>query len=118
MWFHRHQDEVLDYRHRFLVDYTLQDVERWTRITRTSKVATLDNAMRFHKVECEQSARHQSTIYDWMSRHKKLRSGRIIGEGLINAWDVGKRPPPIVFAPTHSHSDSSEEIEFQWDQTR
>ena len=45
MWDHRHQDEVLDYRHRFLIDYTLSNVKRWTCITTTSKVAMLDNAI-------------------------------------------------------------------------
>ena len=118
MWYHRHQDKVLDYRHQFLIDYTLSNVERWTRITRTSKVTVLDNAMRFHKIKCGQSARRQSTIYNWMSGHKKLHSGRLIGEGLIDAWDVGKRPPPTIPAPVHLHSDSSEENEFQWDQPR
>ena len=67
MWYHRHQDEVLDYYHQFLIDYTLSNVERWTRITRTSKVAMLNSAMRFYKVECGQLACRQSTIYDWMS---------------------------------------------------
>ena len=33
MWYHQHQDEVLDYCHRFLVDYTLSNVECWIRIT-------------------------------------------------------------------------------------
>ena len=69
MWYHRHQDELLDYRHRFLIDYSLSNVERWTRITQTSKVAMLDNAMQFYKIQCGQSARHQSTIYDWMDRN-------------------------------------------------
>ena len=107
MWYHQHQDEVLDYRHRFLINYTLSDVERWTRITRTSKVTILDNAMRFYKTECEQSAQQQSTIHDWLSRHKRLRSGRLIGQGLVNAWDVGKRPTPTI-PPTHIQSASSD----------
>ena len=94
MWYHRHQDEVLNYRHRFLVDYTLSNVKRWTRITRTSTVAMLDNTMGFYKVECGQLACCQSTIYDWMSRHKQLRSGQLIGEGLTDVWDVGQRPTP------------------------
>ena len=118
MWYYRHQDKVLDYCHRFLIDCTLSDIERWTRITRTSKVVILDNAMRFHKIECVQSARHQSMIYNWMSRHKKIRSGHLIGEGLINTWDVGNRPPPTIPTPAHLHSVSSEENEFQWDQPR
>ena len=33
VWYHQHQDEVLDYRHCFLIDYSLNNVERWTRIT-------------------------------------------------------------------------------------
>ena len=85
MWYHRHQDKVLNYHHQFLIDYTLSDVKRLTRIARTSKVAILDSAMRFHKIKCGQSAHHQSTIYDWMSHNNKLRSRRLIGEGLIDA---------------------------------
>ena len=27
MWYHQHQDKVFDYRHRFLIDYTLSDIE-------------------------------------------------------------------------------------------
>ena len=89
MWYQRHQDEVLDYRHRFLINYTLSDIERWTRITRTSKVTILDNAMRFHKTECEQSAQQQSTIYDW------LRVSSMHGTS-ANA------PPPPSLLPTYN----------------
>ena len=63
-WYHQHQDEVLDYQHRFLVDYTLSNVERWTCVTRMLKAAMLDNVMQFYKVECSQSAHYQLTIYD------------------------------------------------------
>ena len=115
MWYHRHQDEVLDYRHRFLIDCTLSNVERWNHITRTSKVSILDNTMHFHKIECGQLARRQSTIYDWMSRHKKRCSGGLVVEGLTGAWHVGRRPTPKTPSPTHLHSNSSEENEFQWD---
>ena len=61
-WYHRHQDEVLDYWHRFLVDYDLDDIDRWTRATRRAKVTMINNAMHFYKVKCQQTAPQQSTI--------------------------------------------------------
>ena len=84
-WYHQQQDEVLDCWHRFLVDYDPGDVEHWTRITRTSKITLLDNAIQSYKVECKQSTCQQSTIYDWMDTCKNICSGRLIGEGLTDA---------------------------------
>ena len=116
-WYQRHQDEVLDYRHRFLVDYSSEDVGHWTRATRRAKLEMLNNARKFYEVECKQNAQQQTTIYNWMARYKKLRSGRIIGEGLTNAWDVGRRPhfplPPTTLQ--RQTSECSEEHEFDWE---
>ena len=77
----------------------------------------LDNAMQFYNVQCGQSARHQSTIYNWMDRNKQLRSRQIIGDGLIDALDVGRRPPPNDPPAPNPNSTFSEENEFQWNQS-
>ena len=77
----------------------------------------LDNAMHFYKIECGQSDRHQSTIYDWMDRYEQLRSGQLIGERLTDAWDVGQWPPPIASTEPQSNLTSSEEQEFHWNQS-
>jgi hypothetical protein len=92
LWYLRHQDNALNYRHRFLADFNPDDVRRWSRASRQAKLETLNNAQDYYEVKCQQKARNQTTIITWLHQSKELRSGRIIGEGL--------RPPP---SPTTSH---------------
>ena len=63
-WYHRPQDEVLDYRHRFSVDYSIKDVEDWKRSIRRAKLTLLNNAHKFYDTESQQKERNQSTIYN------------------------------------------------------
>ena len=58
---------MLDYRHRFLVDYDLDDVENWTHITRTSKVTLIYNTRKFYNVERRQCAHQQLTGKEYNS---------------------------------------------------
>jgi len=37
-WYQRHQSEVLDYRHRFLADFTESDLLKWKRSTLRAQV--------------------------------------------------------------------------------
>ena len=55
-WYHRHQHEVLDYRHRFLVDFTAEEVEKWLRSHREAKLEMLSNAQKYYDTECNQRA--------------------------------------------------------------
>ena len=88
-WYHRQQDKVLDYQHRFSVDYSIKDIEHWTRLTRQVKLTMLNNDRNFYETKSRQKTRNQSTIYDWMRQYKHLSSGEIIGDGLTDACDVG-----------------------------
>ena len=58
-------------------------------------------------------------IYDWMNRHKHLRSGCIIREGLTNAWGVSRQTPshvPVEISNPYG-SDYSNEYKFEWEPT-
>ena len=77
LWYLRHQDEVLDYRHRFLVQYKPEDVS-WSRASRRARLESLNNASQYYKNECTQRARGQSTIYTWLNQFTRLRNGRMI----------------------------------------
>ena len=78
LWYLRHQDEVLDYRHRFLVQYKPEDVSCWSRASRRARLESLNNASQYYKNECTQRARGQSTIYTWLNQFTRLRNGRMI----------------------------------------
>jgi hypothetical protein len=106
-WYQRHQDEVLDYRHRFLVDFSPEDADRWTRATRRAKLSMLDNARTFYKMQLHNRSKNQSTISDWVHSYTKLRSGRLIGPGLRQSTHE-----PYTY---EYDSDSSDEAEFTWD---
>ena len=108
LWYQRHQDEVLDYQHRFLADFELFVLKRWSRTTRRAHVERLNNARRYFQRECKQRAINQSTINDWLLSYTSLRSGRLIGPGLSN--------PLADRTQTHQDDDeSTAEFEFDWD---
>ena len=66
LWYQRHQDEVLDYRHRFLADFELFDLKRWSRATVRAHVKRLNNARRYFQRECKHQAINQSMINNWL----------------------------------------------------
>ena len=72
VWYKPHQTAVLDYRHRFLTAFTVDDVTRWSRTTRRAKLKLLNNARKYYEVECNQKACNQSTIYDWIHSYTVL----------------------------------------------
>ena len=74
--FQRHQNEVLNYRHQFLTDFTSGEVSRWSRATRRAKINMLKNAQRYYATECK---------LDWLHSYTTLRSGCLVGDGLNNA---------------------------------
>ena len=47
-WFRHHQDQVLDHRHRFLTNFSDNDVDRWSRDTRKAQLKVLTNAREFY----------------------------------------------------------------------
>ena len=68
-------------------------------------------------VECQQKARNQTTIINWLQKSKELRSGRIIGEGLRDAWAYGCRPTqPDLISGEEDSGKETEEEEFDWEQ--
>ena len=114
LWYARHSNEVLDYRHQFLTEGIISNIDQWTYQTCRAKLEMLNNARDYYEVQCNQHQARQRTIYDWIHGYKELRSGRLIGHGLVDAWVYGRRPPP----PTHTYDDdstSTEEAEFDWD---
>ena len=116
LWYLRHQDNVLDYRHRFLADFDPQDVRRWSRASRRAKLETLNNAREYFEVECQQKAQNQTTIINWLQQSKELRSGRIIGEGLRDVWAYGRRPTqPNHISGEEDSDEETEEEEFDWE---
>ena len=66
-WYRRHQNSVLDYRHRFLADVSDATIERWTRASRRTHLALLDNARDYYEIERNQRNNNQTTIDDWLS---------------------------------------------------
>ena len=44
LWYKRHQDEFIDYRYRFLVEFSHKDVGKWSQETRRAKVEMFNNA--------------------------------------------------------------------------
>lgn len=109
-WYLRHQARILDYRHRFLVDYDVDVIASWSRSTRQQKITLLDNARKWYAKRCEIRARNQSTMHDWMDKYTRLRNGKLVGKGIANA--ISTLPPSDGYS-----SDESEEYEFDWDQS-
>ena len=81
-WYHCHQDEVLDYHHRFLVDQFIKDVEYWKRATKQAKLLIMP--ANFMRPSLNRKAWNQLTNYIWMEQYKHLHTGQIIGDGLPN----------------------------------
>jgi hypothetical protein len=119
LWYLRHHEEVLDYRHWILADFSPEDVRSWSRASRRAKLEALDNARDYYEVECQQKARNQTTIITWLQHQsKELRSGRIVGEGLRNAWAYGRHPTKSAnISDPESTDEETEEEEFTWDQS-
>ena len=111
-WCLRHQQEVLDYRHRLLVDYTDDSIKRWSRTIRRAKLDLLNNTRDYYETECLQQAKNQSALFDWLHSHKELRS-RLVGEGLRDAWAKGRKLP-LQNIPLDYSDDMSDEAEFDW----
>lgn len=107
-WYRMHQNSVLDYRHRFLADASDVIIDRWSRDARRAQLALLADARRYHEVEIAQRLSNQTTISDWLDQYKRLRSGRLIGEGLRTIRDGGIRQGS-------DESPHDEEEEFEWE---
>ena len=91
LWFQRHHQQVLDYRHQFLVAFTSDDVEQWSRTTRRAKLNILNNAKDWYETECQQRAANQTTMYDWINSYTILRSGKLVHVTAPPAWRESRR---------------------------
>ena len=134
-WFQRHQHQVLDYRHHFLVNFTVDDVERWTKPTRRAKLEMLRNAKDWYETECQQRAANQTTMYDWVNSYTVLRSGRLVHVTAPPTWRESRRSTrfttrrPNTTANNKNNNTQSrtlnhfwydsddDEFEFDWDTT-
>ena len=106
-WFTRHRDEVLDYRHRYLAEYSEHDLKRWSHTTLVAKVSTLTNCKQYYDNKIKQRQKQQSTIHDWSDQYMRLRSGRFMGANL-------RRTNVLPASPPSSDEDSAE-AEFDWE---
>jgi len=103
LWYLRHREEVLDYRHRFLAQYNPEDVSRWSRATRRAKLESLNNASQYYRTECTQRAQGQTTIFNWLNQFTRLRSGRMVNTGVNNLSPMADEN--II---------SSDDSEYEW----
>ena len=68
-WYTRHRDEVMDYRHRYLAEYTEHDLQRWSHSTLVAKVTTLTNCKEYYENKVKQRQKQQRTINDWRDQY-------------------------------------------------
>ena len=66
-WYKRYQNEVLDYRHRFLIDFDTHEIILMSRDARSARLTLLDNAKRAYMKECQQKVRGQTVIPQYMA---------------------------------------------------
>ena len=76
---------------------------------RRAQVALLVNAQRYHEKEIAQKEQNQTTIFDWLTRYKKLRSGLLVGPNLKISVRIEDE---LV---DNDNSESTQENEFEWD---
>ena len=85
LWYWEFQHEVLEYRHRFLIDYDERTAENMMREMRHSRLTLLNNARQSHATECRQTAKGQSVIPNYMatasSPDGKQRFWELAGSG-------------------------------------
>lgn len=67
-WYNRFQNEVLDYRHRFLIDFDDHEIPLMSRDARRARLTLLDNAKRAYTLECRQRVRGQTVIPNFMAK--------------------------------------------------
>ena len=65
-WYNRFQNEVLDYRHRFLIDFDDHEIQLMSRDARSARLTLLDNAKRVYTLECRQKVHGQTVIPNFM----------------------------------------------------
>ncbi len=104
-WYRRHQNTVLDYRHRYLAENNDTTIAKWSAPLRRAQLALLDSARQHYETDLEQRRGNQTTIMDWYSKFMKLRSGRFIGPGIRVIQSGG----------TVKEATSDVENEFEWD---
>ena len=58
IWYVRHQNEVLDYGHHYLTDFTIEDALHWSQHTRTTKLQLqhLHHAHEYYEIEMSQKS--------------------------------------------------------------
>ena len=67
------------------------------------------NAQRYHEKEIAQKEKNQITIFDWLTRYKKLRSEMLVGPNLKISTRIGD------ILVDNDNSESTQENEFEWD---
>ena len=108
-WYHRHQDEVLDYRHRFFANYDPNTLHRWHRRRMTKQLDLLKTAHNYHDNATSQLAGNQTTLSSWIGSPTTPQRGAVHIES-TNTLD--KLTQTQSFHTDSNITTSSQEREF------
>ena len=79
-WYHKHQDEVLHYKHWFLIDNNPEQLRKMRTGTLKNKLKISTAAVEWQDIEDKQEKENQMTIYHWTDKYIQTRSGRMTKE--------------------------------------
>ena len=65
-WFHRFSQQVLAQRHRRLIDFEIEEVDKWDRKLSRKKLKMLETAREIYDIECKQRVRGQRVMTEWL----------------------------------------------------
>ena len=108
-WYYRHQDEVLDYRHRFFANCDPTTLHRWHRQRMIKKLNLLETAHNYHNNATSQLADNQTTLSSWIGSPTTPQGGAVHIEG-TNTLDQLTQTQSIHTDSTST--TSSQEREF------
>ena len=98
-WYHRHQDEVLDYRHRIFANYDPTTLHKWHRRRMIDHLDLLETAHTYHNNATSQLADNQTTLSSWIESPSIPNGGDAYNE-CTNTFDQRRQTQPI-------HSDNA-----------
>ena len=108
-WYHRHQDKVLDYRHRTFVNYDPTTLHKWHRRRMIEQLDLLETAHSCHDNATSQLADNQTTLSSWIGS-PTIPHGGVVHIECTNTLDQLTQTQSIY---TDSNSTtSSQEREF------
>jgi rubrerythrin len=75
-WFQDNKTIVLAPRHYMLVEFRVEDVQRWDRRARRMQLLMLEKARKIYAIECKQRVSGQQVITDLFPSRAQLQKGR------------------------------------------